>query len=77
MSKTGSGLPLAIASDHAGFRLKEQLKAALEKQGVLFADLGPVDESSVDYPDFAHAVASGVAEGATASACSCAAPASA
>jgi ribose 5-phosphate isomerase B len=63
MSESGSGLPLAIASDHAGFRLKEQLKAVLEKQGVRFADLGPVDESSVDYPDFAHALASGIAEG--------------
>jgi ribose 5-phosphate isomerase B len=62
MSDTTPAL-LAIASDHAGFRLKEQLKAVLEKQGVRFADLGPADESSVDYPDFAHAVASGVADG--------------
>ena len=62
MSETGPGL-LAIASDHAGFRLKEQLKTALEKRGVRFADLGPADEASVDYPDFAHAVATGVAEG--------------
>ncbi len=62
MSETGPGL-LAIASDHAGFRLKEQLKAALQKRGVHFADLGPADEASVDYPDFAHAVATGVADG--------------
>lgn len=62
MSETAPTL-LAIASDHAGFRLKEQLKAVLEKQGVRFADLGPADETSVDYPDFAHAVASGVADG--------------
>jgi ribose 5-phosphate isomerase B len=62
MSEADPGL-LAIASDHAGFRLKEQLKATLEKRGVRFQDLGPVDEASVDYPDFAHAVAKGVADG--------------
>src|SRR5262245_53433069 len=62
MSETKAGR-LAIASDHAGFRLKEALKRTLEQRGVGFQDLGPADESSVDYPDFAHAVASGVADG--------------
>jgi ribose 5-phosphate isomerase B len=62
MSKAQQGT-LAIASDHAGFRLKEQLKGTLKQLGVAFQDLGPADESSVDYPDFAHAVASGVADG--------------
>jgi ribose 5-phosphate isomerase B len=55
--------PLAIASDHAGFALKEQLKRALAALSVPFADLGTNGEQSVDYPDFAHSVASGVAAG--------------
>src|SRR5688572_9012094 len=55
--------PVAIGSDHAGFRLKEQLKSALEELGFDFEDLGTVDENSCDYPDFAHAVAGGVASG--------------
>jgi ribose 5-phosphate isomerase B len=62
MSETAPGL-LAIASDHAGYRLKQELKGTLEQLGVRFEDLGTPDESSCDYPDFAHAVASGVAEG--------------
>src|SRR3954462_9663427 len=66
---TGSGAtqqderPLALAADHAGFALKEQLKAALEQRGVRFEDLGTHDERSVDYPDFAHAVARGIEQG--------------
>lgn len=55
--------PLAIASDHAGFVLKRQLAVALEQMGVPFEDLGTHDERACDYPDFAHAVARGVAEG--------------
>ncbi len=55
--------PLAIASDHAGFGLKESLKQALTRWGVAFEDLGTHSEASIDYPDFAHALASGVATG--------------
>jgi ribose 5-phosphate isomerase B len=55
--------PLAIASDHAGYRLKEQLKILLQQLGIAFDDFGTHDESSCDYPDFAHAVATGVGEG--------------
>ena len=55
--------PLAIACDHAGLALKESLKAALTKLGVAFVDLGTNSEASTDYPDYAHAVARGVAEG--------------
>ena len=54
---------LAIASDHAGFALKEQIKKELTAWQVAFEDLGTFDESSTDYPDYAHAVASGVCEG--------------
>jgi ribose 5-phosphate isomerase B len=55
--------PLAIACDHAGFALKRELLAVLQQLGVRFEDLGTYDESSTDYPDFAHAVARGIAEG--------------
>ena len=45
---------LYIASDHAGFTLKEYLKKKLSKK-IKFDDQGPhSDEISVNYPDFAH-----------------------
>jgi ribose 5-phosphate isomerase B len=46
-----------ISSDHAGFRLKETIKNYLRKKKVKYEDLGPRDNSSVDYPDYAHKVA--------------------
>ena len=55
--------PLLIASDHAGFELKEKLKRALEGMGVAFRDLGPATADPVDYPDQAHKLAEGVARG--------------
>lgn len=55
--------PLLIASDHAGFELKERLKKALEKRGVPYEDLGPGSAASVDYPDFARKVAEAVGRG--------------
>ncbi|MCL6598375.1 ribose 5-phosphate isomerase B [Alicyclobacillus macrosporangiidus] len=54
---------IAIASDHAGFRLKEALKQTLDELAVDYEDLGTYDEKSVDYPDYARKVAEGVAEG--------------
>lgn len=50
---------ILISSDHAGFRLKEFLKEHLHTvfTGIKVTDLGPSDESRVDYPDFAKAVA--------------------
>jgi ribose 5-phosphate isomerase B len=54
---------LAIASDHAGLELKESLKLALTRLAINFVDLGTHTAASTDYPDYAHAVASGVAEG--------------
>jgi ribose 5-phosphate isomerase B len=56
--------PLLIASDHAGFELKEKLKRALEGMGVPFRDLGPATADPVDYPDKAHALAEEVSRGA-------------
>lgn len=54
---------LVIGSDHAGYSLKEVLKAELTAQGVAFEDLGTFDGASVDYPNIARDVAGGVAQG--------------
>ncbi len=43
-----------IASDHAGFKLKEEIKKFLIKKRKKVLDLGTKNTSSVDYPDFAH-----------------------
>ena len=46
-----------ISSDHAGFKLKEVIKTFLERKKINFQDLGPKNDNSVDYPDYAHKVA--------------------
>ena len=46
-----------ISSDHAGFKLKESIKNYLINKKFKFQDLGPKDNSKVDYPDYAHKVA--------------------
>ncbi len=46
-----------ISSDHAGFKLKETIKVFFRNKKVKIEDLGPKDDSSVDYPDYAHKVA--------------------
>ena len=46
-----------ISSDHAGFKLKEEIKIFLSKKKISFQDLGPLNSKRVDYPDFAHKVA--------------------
>ena len=48
---------VAIASDHAGFKLKEEMKKFISELGYSILDLGTNSESPVDYPDFAYAVA--------------------
>jgi len=48
---------VAIASDHAGYALKEMLKGDIAALGFSVKDLGTDSEKSVDYPDFAHALA--------------------
>ncbi len=55
--------PFLVASDHAGFELKEKLKKALERRGVAYRDLGPGSADPVDYPDFAHELAEAVSRG--------------
>ena len=46
-----------ISSDHAGFKLKEDIKSHLSKKKLSFQDLGPFNNDRVDYPDYAHKVA--------------------
>ena len=43
-----------LASDHAGFRLKEEIKKFLIKKRKKILDLGTKNTNSVDYPDYAH-----------------------
>ena len=55
---------IAIGSDHAGYRLKETIKSSLLDSGHAVEDAGTGSEASVDYPDFAAAVARRVVSGA-------------
>ncbi len=55
--------PLLIASDHAGFELKQTLKQRLTTLGVAFEDLGTHSIDSVDYPDYARRVAEAISKG--------------
>ncbi|MCB0272100.1 MAG: ribose 5-phosphate isomerase B [Bdellovibrionales bacterium] len=48
---------IAIGSDHAGVELKKELVAHLQRQNIEVMDVGPFDNTSVDYPDFAKLVA--------------------
>jgi len=51
---------ICIASDHAGFKLKETIKDFLIAKNISIFDLGPMNENSVDYPDFAKKVSNRV-----------------
>lgn len=51
-----------IASDHAGFRLKEKIKKYLERKKIWYQDMGTDSLNSVDYPDYALKVAEEVAK---------------
>jgi ribose 5-phosphate isomerase B len=66
ISYTAAGVEnpvVAVAADHGGFRLKEEVKALLTELGLHPLDLGTDSEEPVDYPDFAHAAARAVADG--------------
>ena len=49
---------ICIASDHAGYSLKEHIKNFLIEKNISIIDLGPNNKNSVDYPDFAKKVSS-------------------
>ncbi|MDT7934248.1 MAG: ribose 5-phosphate isomerase B [Sphingomonadaceae bacterium] len=54
---------IAIASDHAGFALKTHLAEQIRGLGHKLVDLGPFSEASVDYPEFANALAAALKDG--------------
>lgn len=54
---------IGIASDHAGYALKADLIDMLQERGLEVLDLGTDGPDSVDYPDFADALAGAIAEG--------------
>lgn len=54
---------IAIASDHAGFYLKEKIISFLKTAKIDFKDFGTNTAESVDYPDYAHPLANAVADG--------------
>ena len=54
---------IPIASDHAGFEMKQHLSAALEKMGYEVEDIGTHSPASTDYADFAHPLADKVGTG--------------
>jgi len=60
---TASEIPVALGADHAGVALKATLREALDAAGHPTLDLGTQGPESVDYPDFAHAVAQAVLAG--------------
>jgi len=54
---------IPIASDHAGFELKEHLSKALRELGYDVDDIGTHSPASTDYPDYAHPLAEKVERG--------------
>lgn len=57
-------MKIAVGCDHGGYALKEAVIAELQKRGIEIVDKGCADTLSVDYPDYALAVAEEVASGA-------------
>ena len=66
MSPFNLNKPIAIGCDHAGFEYKEDIISFLEGKGLEYKDFGTYSTDSVDYPDFAHPVASSVEDNETA-----------
>lgn len=60
MSSFNLSLPVAIGCDHAGFEFKESILSFLDGKNISYTDFGTFSIDSVDYPDFAHPVASEV-----------------
>ncbi len=54
---------IAIASDHAGYFLKEELINHLKEKGLSVIDFGPTTDASVDYPDYAQKVSNSIISG--------------
>ena len=54
---------IGIASDHAGYPLKQFVKTYLDSRGIAYKDYGTYSEESCDYSDFGHALARGIEKG--------------
>lgn len=54
---------ILIASDHAGFVLKEKLKRYLQKKGIAVKDLGTYSKERCDYPEYAYNLAKAISSG--------------
>ncbi|WP_343718183.1 ribose 5-phosphate isomerase B [Inquilinus sp.] len=54
---------VALAADHAGYALKDQLRAVIEERGLAVLDLGTNGPDRVDYPDYGHAMAQAIRDG--------------
>ena len=55
--------PIGLASDHAGYDLKQFVKTYLDEKGMPYKDYGTYSTESCDYPDYAHALAKGMEQG--------------
>ncbi|KZZ83829.1 MULTISPECIES: ribose 5-phosphate isomerase B [Bacillaceae] len=56
-------MKVAIASDHGGMNIREEIKSLMDEMGIQYEDLGCECSQSVDYPDYAVPVAEKVASG--------------
>jgi len=56
-------MKVAIASDHGGLNIREEIKQLMEEMGIEYEDFGCDCDTSVDYPDYALPVAEKVATG--------------
>jgi len=54
---------ISIASDHAGFYLKEKIKTFFKENAIEFYDFGAYSDESIDYPDIAHLVGKSINDG--------------
>ncbi len=61
LSREGS--PIGLASDHAGYPLKQFIKKYLEEKGYEYKDFGTYSEASCDYSDFGHALGYAIEDG--------------
>ena len=61
--KALSEMKIALASDHAGYALKQDVMAFLSDRGAELKDFGCYSTESCDYPDYAHPMAEAVEKG--------------
>ena len=56
-------MKIAVASDHGGYHLKQEVMAHLKERGIAYEDYGCYSDEACDYPEFAHKAAHAVADG--------------